>query len=264
MDAIQKHINALSGDRSPLCESNSGRVKDTYPDNILAPVLKALIEKTNINPAQVGDIVVGSVLAPSSERATECRMVSFYVGFPGVGRIYENHGTRPRLSSSNGNHIRKCRPTLQSKKTRTRSGCSRVTISVDDWMRPGVSLADLAKLKPVFKKDGSTTAETFNQVSDGARVVLLIKRNVVVQKGLPILGVFSMKKSGFFAASMAAASATTAISGSSSKNQTSHEDHQGSSKHSEDSSEKSNCCVEKFAPRFDGLRFIETLVTAHR
>nr|KAJ0210168.1 hypothetical protein LSAT_V11C400183120 [Lactuca sativa] len=74
----------------------------------------------------------------------------------------------------------------------------------------------------------------------------------------------SMKKSGFFAASMAAASATTAISGSSFKNQTSHEDHRGSSKHSEDSSEKTDCCVEKFAPRFDGLRFIETLVTAHR
>ncbi|KAI3765461.1 hypothetical protein L2E82_15495 [Cichorium intybus] len=74
-----------------------------------------------------------------------------------------------------------------------------------------------------------------------------------------------MKKSGFFAASMAAASATTAISGSSFKNQNSLEDHGRSSKHSQDSTtDKTNSCVEKFAPRFDGLRFIETLVTAHR
>lgn len=36
-----------------------------------------------------------------------------------------------------------------------------VTISVDDGIRPGTSLADLAKLKPVFKKDGSTTAGTY-------------------------------------------------------------------------------------------------------
>ncbi|RWW77366.1 hypothetical protein BHE74_00014479, partial [Ensete ventricosum] len=33
-----------------------------------------------------------------------------------------------------------------------------VTISVDDGIRPETSLSGLAKLKPVFKKDGSTTA----------------------------------------------------------------------------------------------------------
>ncbi|GJZ71386.1 3-ketoacyl-CoA thiolase 2, peroxisomal, partial [Tanacetum coccineum] len=33
-----------------------------------------------------------------------------------------------------------------------------VTVSVDDGIRPGTTLADLAKLKLVFKKDGSTTA----------------------------------------------------------------------------------------------------------
>lgn len=33
-----------------------------------------------------------------------------------------------------------------------------VTISVDDGIRPNTTVADLAKLKPVFKKDGSTTA----------------------------------------------------------------------------------------------------------
>lgn len=33
-----------------------------------------------------------------------------------------------------------------------------VTISMDDGIRPETSLSGLAKLKPVFKKDGSTTA----------------------------------------------------------------------------------------------------------
>lgn len=33
-----------------------------------------------------------------------------------------------------------------------------VTISVDDGIRPNTTLSDLAKLKPVFKKDGTTTA----------------------------------------------------------------------------------------------------------
>ena len=40
--------------------------------------------KTNLNPSEVGDIVVGTVLAPGSQRASECRMAAFYAGFPGI------------------------------------------------------------------------------------------------------------------------------------------------------------------------------------
>ncbi|PWA94163.1 hypothetical protein CTI12_AA063520 [Artemisia annua] len=39
-----------------LCKLKRGGLKDTYPDDILA---KAVIEKTNLNPAEVGNIVVG-------------------------------------------------------------------------------------------------------------------------------------------------------------------------------------------------------------
>lgn len=37
-----------------------------------------------MNPAEVGDIVVGTVLAPGSDRGIECRMAAFYAGFPGT------------------------------------------------------------------------------------------------------------------------------------------------------------------------------------
>lgn len=43
-----------------------------------------MIDKTNLNPSEVGDIVVGTVLAPGSERAIDCRMAAFYAGFPGT------------------------------------------------------------------------------------------------------------------------------------------------------------------------------------
>ena len=39
-----------------------------------------------------------------------------------------------------------------------------MTISEDDGIRPGTSLADLAKLKTVFKKSGTTTAGTFHKL----------------------------------------------------------------------------------------------------
>ena len=49
---------------------------------------QALIEKTNLNPSEVGDIVVGTVMAPGSQRASECRMAAFYAGFPGKDICY--------------------------------------------------------------------------------------------------------------------------------------------------------------------------------
>ncbi|KAH6764031.1 hypothetical protein C2S52_012923 [Perilla frutescens var. hirtella] len=70
-----------------------------------------------------------------------------------------------------------------------------------------------------------------------------------------------MKKSGVIAASVAAASATAISSASSAKIHFPREDERA--KKSSDNSQGSSSS-EKFAPRFDGLRFIETLVTAHR
>lgn len=262
--------------RTALCKSKRGGFKDTHPDDLLAPVLKALIEKTNINPSEVGDIVVGSVLAPGSQRASECRMAAFYAGFPeivpvrtvnrqcssglqavadvaaairagfydiGIGAGLESMTVNPMAWEGSVNPKVKMFEQAQncllpmgitSENVAHRFGVTReqqdqaaveshrkaaaatasgrfkdeiipvstkvvdpktgeeksVTISVDDGIRPNASLADLAKLKPVFKKDGSTTAGNASQVSDGAGAVLLMKRSVAMKKGLPILGVF--------------------------------------------------------------------------
>ncbi|KAK4388038.1 3-ketoacyl-CoA thiolase 2, peroxisomal [Sesamum angolense] len=260
-DSAAYHRSSVFGDdvvivaayRTPLCKSKRGGFKDTYPDDLLAPVLGALLEKTNVNPNEVGDIVVGTVLAPGSQRASECRMAAFYAGFPetvpvrtvnrqcssglqavadvaaaikaGFYDIGKNNGTSTRLSSSNGitsenvahrfgvtrqeqdqaavdSHRKAAAATASGKfkdeiipvKTKIvdpKTGDEKpVTISVDDGIRPNTSVADLGKLKPVFKKDGSTTAGNSSQVSDGAAAVLLMKRSVAMQKGLPILGVF--------------------------------------------------------------------------
>lgn len=42
------------------------------------------IDKTGVSPNEVGDIVVGIVLTPGSQRASECRMAAFHAGFLGV------------------------------------------------------------------------------------------------------------------------------------------------------------------------------------
>uniref|UniRef100_A0A2N9H757 acetyl-CoA C-acyltransferase n=1 Tax=Fagus sylvatica TaxID=28930 RepID=A0A2N9H757_FAGSY len=283
-DSAAYHRTSAFGDdvvivaayRTPICKAKRGSFKDTYPDDLLAPVLKALIEKTNVNPSEVGDIVVGSVLAPGSQRASECRMAAFYAGFPetvpirtvnrqcssglqavadvasairagfydiGIGAGLESMTANPMAWEGSVNPKVKAFEQAQncllpmgitSENVAHRFGVTRqeqdqaaveshrraaaatasgkfkneiipvptkivdpktgdekpVTISIDDGIRPNASLSDLAKLKAVFKKDGSTTAGNSSQVSDGAGAVLLMKRSLAVQKGLPILGVF--------------------------------------------------------------------------
>jgi len=46
----------------------------------------------------------------------------------------------------------------------------------------------LAKLKPVFRKGGSTTAGNASQTTDGAAVVLVARRSTANRLGLPIKG----------------------------------------------------------------------------
>ncbi|XP_047252875.1 3-ketoacyl CoA thiolase 1, peroxisomal isoform X3 [Capsicum annuum] len=262
--------------RTAICKSKRGGFKDTLSDDLLAPVLKAVIEKTNLNPNEVGDIVVGTVLAPGSIRAMECRMAAFYAGFPdtvpirtvnrqcssglqavadvaasikagfydigigaglelmtvdNIGRIQqanpkvdafaqardcllpmgitsENVARRfgvTRLEQDQAaviSHQRAAAATASgkfkdeiipvfTKIVDPQTGNEKpVVISVDDGIRPNTNLTGLAKLKPAFKNDGTTTAGNASQVSDGAAAVLLMKRNIAVQKGLPIVGVF--------------------------------------------------------------------------
>jgi acetyl-CoA acyltransferase 1 len=65
-----------------------------------------------------------------------------------------------------------------------------ITVATDDGIRDGVTAESLSKLKPAFKKDGSTHAGNASQVSDGAAAVLLARRSVANRLGLPIVGKF--------------------------------------------------------------------------
>lgn len=65
----------------------------------------------------------------------------------------------------------------------------RITVAQDEGIRPSTSMEALAKLKPAFKKNGSSTAGNSSQVSDGAAAILLARRSKAEELGLPILGV---------------------------------------------------------------------------
>jgi acetyl-CoA acyltransferase 1 len=72
--------------RSALTKGGKGGLKDTPASDIMAGVLKAIIDRSKINPALVEDICVGTVLAPGGG-ATEMRAASLVAGFPETASV---------------------------------------------------------------------------------------------------------------------------------------------------------------------------------
>lgn len=278
MAAFGDDVVIVAAYRTAICKAKRGGFKDTLPDDLLASVLKAVVERTSLDPSEVGDIVVGTVIAPGSQRAMECRVAAYFAGFPdsvpirtvnrqcssglqavadvaasiragyyniGIGAGVESmsidhtagggfHTTNPRAQEFPG--ARDCllpmgitsenvaerycvtreeqdMAAVESHKRAAAANASGklkdeivpvatkivdpdtkaekpIVVSVDDGVRPNSNMADLAKLKTVFKPNGSTTAGNASQISDGAGAVLLMKRSLAMKKGLPILGIF--------------------------------------------------------------------------
>ena len=67
--------------RTAITKGGKGGFKDTAAADLLVGVFKALIERSKIDPSLVGDIAVGSVLAPGGG-ATEFRAAALVAGFP--------------------------------------------------------------------------------------------------------------------------------------------------------------------------------------
>ncbi|KAI0477524.1 thiolase [Xylariaceae sp. FL0804] len=63
-----------------------------------------------------------------------------------------------------------------------------VTVAKDDGVRPNMTAASLAKIKPAFAEGGSIHAGNASQISDGAAAVLLMRRSTAERLGQPVLG----------------------------------------------------------------------------
>jgi acetyl-CoA C-acetyltransferase len=62
-----------------------------------------------------------------------------------------------------------------------------LTVSEDEGVRPGTTAASLAKLRPAFSADGTVTAGSASQISDGAAAVVVMSRAKAEELGAPVL-----------------------------------------------------------------------------
>ena len=66
-------------------------------------------------------------------------------------------------------------------------GGETLTVTEDEGIRPGTTAEALAKLRPAFGKDGTITAGTASQISDGAAAVVVMSAEAARKAGAAVL-----------------------------------------------------------------------------
>jgi acetyl-CoA C-acetyltransferase len=59
-----------------------------------------------------------------------------------------------------------------------------VTVDADEYIRAGVTLDSMAKLRPAFDKDGTVTAANASGINDGAAATVLMSEDEAVRRGI--------------------------------------------------------------------------------
>ncbi|MFA5580713.1 MAG: beta-ketothiolase BktB [Paracoccaceae bacterium] len=65
-----------------------------------------------------------------------------------------------------------------------RKGRNEVVFDTDEHVRTGVTMEDMAKLRPAFAKDGSVTAGNASGINDGAAALVLMEEGVAKARGV--------------------------------------------------------------------------------
>jgi acetyl-CoA C-acetyltransferase len=66
-------------------------------------------------------------------------------------------------------------------------GGEAITVTEDEGIRPGTTVEALAKLRPAFGQDGTITAGTASQISDGAAAVVVTSKDYAERGGLNVI-----------------------------------------------------------------------------
>ncbi len=68
--------------RSPFTFAEKGEMTKVRPDEMLAQVVKGLVEKTKVNPEDIEDLIVGCAFPEAEQGLNVARLVGFLAGLP--------------------------------------------------------------------------------------------------------------------------------------------------------------------------------------
>jgi len=72
----------LAAVRTPGGKARKGKLKDVRPDDLAALTIKALLERTGIDPAQVDDVILGCAFPEGEQGMNLARIASLKAGLP--------------------------------------------------------------------------------------------------------------------------------------------------------------------------------------
>src|ERR671910_250424 len=185
-----------------------GALKDVPATDLGATVGKAVIERSGIDPARINQVIVGNILS-AGQGMNPGRQVGVKSGVPveapgltlnrmcgsglqaiinaaqeiALGDAYavRSHQLAAKAHSeeSFAGQIVPV-PIKQKKQT--------VDFTTDEHVRPDSTAEGLARLRPVFKKDGLVTAGNASGINDGAAMMLVTSAAKAEEFGLPVNG----------------------------------------------------------------------------
>src|SRR5271168_1608019 len=68
--------------RSPFCFANKGELAKTRPDDMAAAVVKALIERTRVNPDDIEDLLLGCAFPEGEQGLNVAKLIAFIARLP--------------------------------------------------------------------------------------------------------------------------------------------------------------------------------------
>ncbi|NCG17964.1 MAG: acetyl-CoA C-acyltransferase [Rhodobacterales bacterium] len=77
-----REVAIVSAVRTAVGKANRGTLKDTRPDDLLGLVLKAAVEQSGVDPAEIEDLVVGTAMPEGEQGMNMARIGGFLAGLP--------------------------------------------------------------------------------------------------------------------------------------------------------------------------------------
>ena len=180
--------------RTPLGRRN-GKLKDVHPVDLAAHVLKGIVDRNDLDPALVEDVIMGCVMQVGEQGINIARNAALAAGFP---------------ESTVGTTVdRQCGSSQQAAHFAAQgviAGAYDVVLAAeivavplppnydkvatrDNGIRENQTMEALAKLKPYFdRKYGSVTPGNSSQITDGAAAVVVASESFVGKRNLKPLG----------------------------------------------------------------------------
>lgn len=77
-----REVAVISARRTAVGKAKRGGFKDTRPDDMLAPVLRATVEQSSVDPKSIGDVVIGTATPEAEQGMNIGRIAALMAGVP--------------------------------------------------------------------------------------------------------------------------------------------------------------------------------------